>query len=85
MVTEFEDAAFATGVGEVSQPVQTSFGFHIIRVLGHEERPVDASAFEQMKQKAFADWLKVARENAKITINDAFWQEIVPTTPELPQ
>jgi parvulin-like peptidyl-prolyl isomerase len=33
MVTAFEDAAYATLVGQVSEPVQTQFGFHLIRRL----------------------------------------------------
>ena len=31
-VPPFEEAAFSLGVGEVSEPVQTDFGFHLIRV-----------------------------------------------------
>jgi peptidyl-prolyl cis-trans isomerase C len=30
MVKPFEDATIATPVGQISQPVQTQFGFHLI-------------------------------------------------------
>jgi peptidyl-prolyl cis-trans isomerase C len=34
MVKPFEDATLATAVGEISQPVQTQFGYHLIHRTG---------------------------------------------------
>ncbi|MCD8024451.1 MAG: peptidyl-prolyl cis-trans isomerase [Candidatus Gastranaerophilales bacterium] len=33
MVSEFEEAAFMTPKGEMSDPVQTDFGWHVIKVI----------------------------------------------------
>lgn len=37
MVAPFTEAAFALPVGQISDPVQTQFGFHLIEVLEQEE------------------------------------------------
>ncbi|MCF8276010.1 MAG: peptidylprolyl isomerase [Flavobacteriales bacterium] len=37
MVYPFESAAYTTPIGEVSMPVRTRFGYHIIKVLGSRE------------------------------------------------
>ncbi len=37
MVTEFEDAAFSLQPGETSDPVKTTYGYHIIRVVERKQ------------------------------------------------
>lgn len=44
MVKEFEDAAFAAEIGVVVGPVQTQFGFHLIKV--EEKKEASVSPFE---------------------------------------
>src|SRR5699024_1232496 len=46
MVAEFEDAAFTMDKGELSDPVQSDFGFHIIEVLDVKESDEDIGSFE---------------------------------------
>lgn len=83
MVSEFADAAFNLAVGEISAPVETQFGWHIIQVLGHEGRPLTDSAYQQLKSQVFEDWLTEQRDAAEIEIRD-YWTLRVPTEPTLP-
>jgi parvulin-like peptidyl-prolyl isomerase len=83
MVPEFETVAFSLKVGEISQPVKSQFGYHIIQALAHANVPLDATAYDQAKQTAFNDWLKKLRDEYKVvTYND--WQNLVPTEPVAP-
>ena len=80
MVAEFEKAAFSMKIGEISEPIQSQFGYHIIQVLGHDNIPLDASQYEEKRKTAFTEWLTKTREAADITIFDV-WKQRVPTAP----
>lgn len=82
MTPLFEEAAFDLEIGEISEPIETDFGFHIIQVLGHEVRPIDSATYEQLKEQALADWLALAREEAEIEISDIL-QEVTPSDPDI--
>ena len=81
-VTEFADAAFSQEIGEIGQPVQSDFGYHIILVIAREELPLNATQLEQKKETEFTNWLTAAKEDADITTYDS-WQAVVPTEPSL--
>ncbi|HEY5982880.1 MAG TPA: peptidylprolyl isomerase [Anaerolineales bacterium] len=83
MVAEFENAAFSLKVGEISQPVKTQFGYHIIQVLAHANMPLDASGYDNARQTAFDKWLTEARTTYNVVTQD-FWHDLVPTEPTAP-
>ena len=74
-VPEFQQAMSTLGIGEVSVPVKSSFGWHLIQVV--ERRDQDMSderqrveAQQVIKQKksdqAYQEWIRVQRDRAYI-------------------
>ncbi len=84
MVSEFETAAWDLELGEISEPVQSQFGFHIIQKLGMEERPISGFAFENLRDTTFTEWLDAGRSGTGVEIRE-YWADRVPTSPAIPE
>jgi len=91
MVKPFEDAAFDLAVGEISQPVKTQFGWHVIEVTG--KTPGSKQTFEQAKPSieqqlkyqeqatAWEDWLKQATKDAGVVYAPGFDPALLTASP----
>jgi peptidyl-prolyl cis-trans isomerase C len=72
MVPEFADAAFKLQVGQISDPVKTEFGWHIIKLEDKRTRPIPE--FDKVKdqlenmvaRKALSEQVAKLRADAKI-------------------
>ena len=69
-------------VGQISKPISTTSGYHIIQLLGHEIRPLTDQEYQTAVSNAFSAWLQKQRTNSKVIINNA-WTNYVPTSPTL--
>jgi parvulin-like peptidyl-prolyl isomerase len=85
MVPEFTEAAFnLEKEGEISSPVKTTFGYHIIQLIGKRKTQLTDQQLSQLKAQAFSEWLAEQRlKRDDIEIYD-HWDKYVPTTPEVP-
>ena len=79
MVSEFEDAAFALEPGEISDPIQTSFGWHIIASDGKEMRPTDD--IDSVRKELYDAWYEGLNEKYQSESYPEIWLPLVPEEP----
>jgi len=85
MVPEFEQAAFAAKVGEVTPVVKTQFGYHIIKVEAHNNTPLDEvrpTIEKNLKQTKLHAALDAMKENAHPTFDETYFAP--PPPPPIP-
>ncbi|ATP30409.1 molecular chaperone SurA [Chromobacterium violaceum] len=73
LVPEFEKAMVSLPIGQVSQPVRTPFGWHLILVEGkrnqdvssdHEKMAVKQQIRARKMEQAYTDWVRQLRDSA---------------------
>lgn len=84
MVAPFEEAAQALDVGQISEPIETSFGWHVIQLLGKDVQPLSQSKLDQLKEQRFQTWLVEKRAEYEVNINPD-WVNVVPDEPDIPE
>lgn len=76
MVADFENAAFSLGIDEISDPVKTEYGYHIIKVTDKKEAKeatfeenkdsIYKVLFDQKISEEYSAWLTEKTEEYKI-------------------
>ena len=90
MVPEFADVAFKLEKGQISEPVHTQFGWHVINVEDKRKKP--APSFDEVKpqieqyvtRKAQADLVTKLRADAKIEKKYTVAPPAAPAAPAAP-
>jgi peptidyl-prolyl cis-trans isomerase D len=78
-----EKVVFNLQIGQINEPIQTSNGWEIYQVLGHEVRTLTDSQYNTLKQTDFQDWIDTQRTAENVQTFD-IWQTRVPTSPTIP-
>jgi len=78
MVREFEEAAFSMEIGQISEPIKTSYGYHIIKV--EDKKPAKEATYEEVKDQirnillkdkllpVYQDWIQEKYDEYSIEI-----------------
>ena len=83
MVAAFDLTVFELEIGEISAPVESNFGWHVIQLLGREVRSISEQRLATIKEQTFQNWVTEQRANSEVVINET-WSENIPEEPAIP-
>jgi peptidyl-prolyl cis-trans isomerase C len=85
MVTEFDQAVFSLPVGQVSEPVKTRYGYHLIKVEQHDTKTFDdvkSDLEKKMRPELARSAVENLRRQTPVILDDAFFGP-APVPPQL--
>jgi len=76
MVAPFDHAAFSAPIGQVTEPVRTDFGYHIIKITSRTSKTFEeakADIEKQLKPKMAREALEKIKSQTPVTLNDEYF------------
>jgi parvulin-like peptidyl-prolyl isomerase len=76
MVPEFDKEAFLLPVGELSQPVKSPFGYHLIKVESHVTKSLDEAKPDiekKLRPEIARNEVEQLRKSATVLMDDGFF------------
>ncbi|MBI4260127.1 MAG: peptidylprolyl isomerase [Actinobacteria bacterium] len=92
-VPEFSEAALALEPGEIGQPIESQFGWHVIHLIDKQVVPFEDAREEllgEVGSRAFGDWLDREIREGEIEVNPRYGRldpetgEVLPITSTSP-
>jgi parvulin-like peptidyl-prolyl isomerase len=81
--TNVEKIVFNLQIGQYSEPIQTSAGWEVYQLLGHEVRELTETQYTTLKQTDFQNWIDQQKTTENVQTFD-IWKALVPTSPTIP-
>lgn len=86
MVPAFDQAAFAVPVGQVSEPIKTQFGYHLIKITSRTSKPFDeakAQIEKDLKPQMTREAVDQIKAHTAVTLNDAYFGAPTSSGPQI--
>lgn len=76
MIPEFEEVVFSQPLGEISPPVRTQFGYHLIQVMKRGTQPFEelkADIEKRLTTENADKFMKAVKENSRVFLDEAYF------------
>jgi foldase protein PrsA len=75
-VPPFDHVAFSAPIGQVTEPVRTDFGYHIIKITSRTSKTFEEAKTDiekQLKPKMAREALEKIKAQSPVTLNDEYF------------